>query len=88
MCCGRSRYLWSQPGPQESTRAAKQQHLSTWVALDRVDRENGCLHMVPRSHTDGVVLLRATYSPGDIRIRLERFGQNISQIRAVLMQYL
>ena len=49
-------YLWSPPGgPQQATRAAKREHLSTWVALDRVDRGNGCLHMVPRSHLSGVV---------------------------------
>jgi hypothetical protein len=47
-------FLWSQPGPQASTRPAKREHLSTWVALDRVDRGNGCLHMIPRSHSAGV----------------------------------
>jgi ectoine hydroxylase-related dioxygenase (phytanoyl-CoA dioxygenase family) len=30
-------------------------HLTSWMALDDVDRENGCLHYVPGSHRWGLV---------------------------------
>ena len=56
-------FLWSPPGPREATRSAKTQHLSTWVALDRSDKGNGCLHMVPLSHKAGVVP-HVSYSDG------------------------
>ena len=51
-------FLWSNPasGPNAlRTRPHKMGHLSTWVALERVDRDNGCLFMVPGSHARGVV---------------------------------
>ena len=43
-------FLWSQTPATLHTRAAKARHLSTWVALERVDRGNGCLHMATGSH--------------------------------------
>ena len=47
-------WLWTQ-GPNKNTRPYKKRHLSCWVALDRVDLENGCLHVVPGIHKGGVI---------------------------------
>jgi ectoine hydroxylase-related dioxygenase (phytanoyl-CoA dioxygenase family) len=35
------------------TRTLPMQHLTTWVGLDDVSTENGCLHYIPGSHTWG-----------------------------------
>ncbi|NND08432.1 MAG: phytanoyl-CoA dioxygenase family protein [Saprospiraceae bacterium] len=37
------------------TRTKSMQHLTCWVALDDVDRDNGCVHYVPKSHKWGLL---------------------------------
>ena len=39
-------WLWAQ-GPNKITRPYKKRHLSCWVALESVDLDNGCLHVIP-----------------------------------------
>lgn len=36
-------------------RTTPMQHLTCWVALDDVTRENGCLYYIPKSHTWGLL---------------------------------
>jgi len=37
------------------TRTEAMQHLTCWVALDDADKDNGCLHYVPKSHRWGLL---------------------------------
>lgn len=37
------------------TRTRPMQHLTCWVALDDANKENGCLHYVPKSHNWGLL---------------------------------
>ena len=47
-------WLWArQPG--DPTREYKMRHLSCWIALEPVDLENGCLHVVPGIHNEDIV---------------------------------
>ena len=55
-------WLWARD-PRDSTRKYKTRHLSCWVALDDVDLENGCLHMVPGIHK-GEVIEHIQYADG------------------------
>lgn len=47
-------WLWARD-PNNRTREYKMRHLSCWVALEPVDLENGCLHVVPGVHKGGVI---------------------------------
>ncbi len=55
-------WLWAK-APRDGTRAYKTRHLSCWVALDDVDLENGCLHVVPGMHK-GEVIEHVKYADG------------------------
>ena len=55
-------WLWAR-APRDSTRKHKTRHLSCWVALDDVDLENGCLHLVPGSH-EGEIDEHVKYADG------------------------
>ncbi|MDP6039605.1 MAG: phytanoyl-CoA dioxygenase family protein, partial [Candidatus Latescibacteria bacterium] len=47
-------WLWARD-PSSRTREYKTRHLSCWVALELVDLENGCLHVVPGSHKGEII---------------------------------
>ena len=47
-------WLWARQ-PENPTRKYKMRHISCWIALEPVDLENGCLHVVPGIHKEGIV---------------------------------
>lgn len=55
-------WLWARD-PSSETREYKTRHLSCWVALEPVDLENGCLHVVPGVHK-GEVIEHLKYEDG------------------------
>jgi ectoine hydroxylase-related dioxygenase (phytanoyl-CoA dioxygenase family) len=44
--------------------------LAAWTAIDRVDRENGCIMLVPRSHAGNILC----QEDGGAAVRSESFG--------------
>ena len=47
-------WIWERD-PSLGTREYMQRHLSIWIALEAVDLENGCLHVMPGSHKGEVI---------------------------------
>ena len=62
--------LWTQTPPQKKNKPYYRNALTIWMAIDRADRSNGCLQVVPGSHK-GPVVEHVRY-PDSIHVELPR----------------
>ncbi|MCY3660291.1 MAG: phytanoyl-CoA dioxygenase family protein [Caldilineaceae bacterium] len=62
--------LWTQTPPQKKNKPHYRDALTIWMAVDRADRSNGCLQVVPGSHK-GPVVDHVRY-PDSIHVELPR----------------
>ncbi len=49
-------YTWHQDAVNYPFFAPLDGFITCWIALDEATIENGCMYMIPRSHTDGAVI--------------------------------